>query len=222
MTPPGFADFFELPLVGILRNTSIDSLPALIEAVRKGGIRYLEITMNTPGATEQIKLATHLAGGEITIGAGTVISQETLDRALNAGARFIVTPAIVPDVLESCEHAGIPIFPGALTPTEIITAQRLAPIYTCAIKVFPADSLGPSYIRSLKGPFPDSKLMPTGGVDLQNVAHFLAAGASAFGIGSPLFQKDQLKNQNWTWLENQARAFVETYRSSLYITPPPT
>ncbi|MGZ8938142.1 MAG: bifunctional 4-hydroxy-2-oxoglutarate aldolase/2-dehydro-3-deoxy-phosphogluconate aldolase [Limisphaerales bacterium] len=214
MIAPDFSDFYSVPLVGILRGTATDTLPHIVQAVRKGGMRYLEITMNSPGAEDQIRAARELAIGSLKIGAGTVTSPTLLDRALAAGAEFIVTPAVVREVIESCEAAGIPIFPGALTPTEIYAAWKIAPNLIPAVKIFPADFGGPNYIRALKGPFPHIPLMPTGGVNLQTLPAFIKAGAQAFGIGSPLFHQDKLEARDWTWLENQVRAFVETYRST--------
>lgn len=213
MTAPDFKDFLELPLVGILRGTSPDNLPEIIKAVRDGGMRYLEITMNSVAAEDQIRSAIELAEGAITIGAGTVTSREVLDRACSAGASFIVTPGVVPEVIQHCEDLGLPVCPGALTPTEVIKAQGFGPKMIAAVKIFPADALGPNYIRALKGPFPKVRLMPTGGVDLQTLPSFIAAGADAFGIGGPLFQKDRLDARDWTWLKNQVHAYVQSYRS---------
>jgi 2-dehydro-3-deoxyphosphogluconate aldolase/(4S)-4-hydroxy-2-oxoglutarate aldolase len=214
MTAPQFTDFYSLPLVGILRGGAPEDLPHIIRAVRNGGIRFLEITMNTPGAEDQIRSAVELSEGVITIGAGTVTSQPLLDRAIAAGAKFIVTPAVVPAVIGFCEDSRLPVFPGALTPTEICTAWETAPNLIPAVKIFPGDFGGPSYIRALKGPFPQIPLMPTGGVDLASLPAFLDAGAIAFGIGSPLFQKSRLQAHDWTWLENQVRAFVGVYKST--------
>ena len=215
MTAPHFSDFYSLPLIGILRGCEPEHLLHIIEAVRGGGMRYLEITMNSCGAEDQIRAANRLSEGELTIGAGTVTSRKLLDRALAAGASFIVTPCVARDVIEYCDDAGLPIFPGALTPTETYTAWETAPNLIPAVKIFPADNLGPDYIRALKAPFPSIPLMPTGGVDLQTLPQFINAGADAFGIGSPLFRKDRIEARNWPWLENQVRAFVDAYQSSL-------
>lgn len=213
MTAPHFSDFFELPLVGILRGVPSEHLADVVNAARRGGLRYLEITMNSPGAEEQIRVAKAISQGSLTIGAGTVTSRKLLDRALAAGAAFVVTPTINAEVIELCEDTGVPIFPGALSPTEIIRATVLAPNLCPAVKVFPADTLGVGYIRALRGPFPTVRLMPTGGMDLHTLPVFLEAGACAFGIGSPLFQQERIAARDWTWLENQARAFVKTYQS---------
>ena len=222
MTAPDFTEFYSLPLVGILRGGVAKDLPHIIRAVRNGGMRFLEITMNTPGAEDQIRAATELAEGTITIGAGTVTSQSLLDRAIAAGAKFIVTPIVIRHVIEFCEASAIPVLPGALTPTEIHEAWEIAPGAIPAVKVFPGDFGGPSYIRALRGPFPQIPLMPTGGVDLVTLPRFVEAGATAFGIGSPLFQKDRIQATDWTWLENQVRAFVETYRASTRNEPAKT
>ena len=215
MIAPGFSDFYALPLVGILRGSLLEDLPHLIRAVRNGGMRYLEITMNTPGAKEQIRVASEFCCDTMTIGAGTVTSRKLLDHAISAGARFIVTPTLVREVIVSCASAGIPVFPGAFTPTEVVSAWELAPTMIPAVKIFPADTLGPNYIRALRGPFPNIPLMPTGGVDLATLPEFTGAGAAAFGIGSPLFQKDRIARRDWTWVEGQVRAFVESYRATI-------
>ena len=205
-------NFFDFPLVGILRGCSLKHLPPLLRAVKRGGLRYLEITMNSAGAEDQIRSAVELSIGSMVIGAGTVTSTELLNRALAAGAEFIVTPYVVPGVVKLCEERGVPIFPGALTPTEIHEAWLSGPNSIRAIKVFPADVAGPTYIRALKSGFPDVRLMPTGGVDLASLVAFVEAGADAFGIGSPLFRKDRIDAEDWDWLENQTRAFVDTYQ----------
>jgi 2-dehydro-3-deoxyphosphogluconate aldolase / (4S)-4-hydroxy-2-oxoglutarate aldolase len=212
MTAPHFSDFYALPLVGILRGCSSEHLPHILNAVRNGGLRYLEITMNTPDAEDQIRAAIRLSEGSLKIGAGTVTTRKLLDQAIAAGAEFIVTPTFVREVIEYCEDFGLPICPGALTPTEIHAAYDLAPNLIAAVKIFPAELGGPKYIRALRGPFPRIPLMPTGGVDLATLPSFIEAGANAFGIGSPLFRKDRLEVCDWPWLEQQTRAFVQTYQ----------
>lgn len=212
MTAPNFSDFNALPLVGILRGCSPEHLPHILDAVRNGGLRYLEITMNTPDAEDQIRAAIQLSENSLSIGAGTVTSLALVDRALAAGATFIVTPSLNPDVVRRCIESKIPIFPGAFTPTEIVTAWELG---ATAVKIFPAELTGPKYIRALRGPLPEIPLMPTGGVDLATLPAFIEAGASAFGIGSPLFRKDRLEARDWPWLEQQTGAFVQTYQKCI-------
>jgi 2-dehydro-3-deoxyphosphogluconate aldolase / (4S)-4-hydroxy-2-oxoglutarate aldolase len=215
MTAPTFSDFYSLPLVGILRGCAPEHLPHIIQAVLNGGLRYLEITMNTPGAEDQIRTAIELSAGSLEIGAGTVTSRALLDRAFSAGASFVVTPALNTEVITQCNEANIPIFPGAFSPTEIVAAWELAPDLIPAVKIFPAELGGPKYIRALRGPFPELPLMPTGGVDLATLPAFIEAGANAFGIGSPLFRKDRLEARDWPWLEQQTRAFVQTYQNGI-------
>lgn len=213
MTAPHFSDFFELPLVGILRGVPSEHLAEVVNAARRGGLRYLEITMNSPRAEEQIRTATEISQGALLIGAGTVTGTNVLNRALAAGATFIVTPNLNAEVIQHCEDAGVPIFPGALSPTEILSATELAPNHCPAVKVFPADTPGVETIEALKEQFPNVRLMPTGGVDIETLSKFLEAGADAFGIGSPLFPRNRIDAMDWTWLESKVKAFVKTYQS---------
>ena len=204
--------FQELPIVGILRGFPTELLPEIVGAAIRGGLRNIEITMNTPGALQQIREAVAIAGGRLNIGAGTVIDRQLLDEALAAGASFVVTPTVEPTIIRECVGRKIPIFPGAYTPTEIVTAWELG---ATMVKVFPADSLGSGYIRSVKAPLPHIKLLPTGGVDLTTMPAFMKAGADGFGIGSPLFDRERIESRDWPWIEARCRAFAETYRKAL-------
>jgi 2-dehydro-3-deoxyphosphogluconate aldolase/(4S)-4-hydroxy-2-oxoglutarate aldolase len=203
--PFSFQLFEQLPIVGILRGLPAEKLRPVVEAVRDGGLTSLEITMNTPGATDQIRAAREIAGSALNIGAGTVTSVQLLDQALAAGASFIVTPTLAPAVIERCVQLKVPVFPGAFTPTEI---QRAWELGATMVKIFPADTLGPGYLRSLKAPMPHLKLMPTGGVDLDTLHAYAEAGADAFGVGGPLFRAERIAANDWEWLRNQCRAFV--------------
>ncbi len=175
----------------------------------RGGLRNIEITLNTADAAGQIREALALAEGRLNIGAGTVINVELLDQALAAGASFVVTPTVEPKVITECANRKIPVFPGAFSPTEIVRAWDLGAMM---VKVFPAECVGPSYIRALKAPLPHIKLLPTGGVDLKTLPDFLKAGADGFGIGGPLFDRQRVQSGDWTWIEAQCRAFAEAYR----------
>lgn len=203
--PQGIA---ELPIVGILRGAALDQVSSIVNAVRAGGLKSLEITMNSTQAGEQIRSARAAAGSELMVGAGTVTNMGELDAALEAGAEFIVTPVLVRPVVMRCVELGVPVFPGALSPTEIVEAWEMG---AAMVKVFPADGLGPAYLRSLKGPFPEIRLMPTGGVDLESLEAFWKAGASGFGVGSPLFQADRIRAGDWGWLKTRCRLFAERY-----------
>jgi 2-dehydro-3-deoxyphosphogluconate aldolase/(4S)-4-hydroxy-2-oxoglutarate aldolase len=203
--------FSQLPIVGILRGLPPEKLGPVVEAVRDGGLTNLEITMNTPGAAEQIRAAREIAGSALNIGAGTVTNLQSLEDALAAGASFIVTPTLVPAVIERCVQLKVPVFPGAFSPTEIQSAWELG---ATMVKIFPADALGPGYLRSLKAPLPHLKLMPTGGVDVTTLAAYAQAGADAFGVGSPLFRAERIAADDWEWLRNQCRAFAKVYRKT--------
>ncbi len=165
--------------------------------------------MNSPGAANQIREAERLAGDSIRIGAGTVTSLKLLSEALRAGATFIVTPFLAVDVVRECVRLEIPVFPGALSPTEIQEAWELG---ATMVKIFPADAGGAQYLRALRGPFPGIRFMPTGGVSLATLPGLIEAGAGGFGIGSPLFQPERLKKQDWPWLEKEVMAYVALYR----------
>jgi 2-dehydro-3-deoxyphosphogluconate aldolase / (4S)-4-hydroxy-2-oxoglutarate aldolase len=201
--------FDGVPLIGILRGCSNDHLPHIVDCVRRGGMTHLEITMNSPGAEQQIRDAVRYSDRKLHIGAGTVTNRDLLETALDAGAAFIVTPLLNREVISSCVTRRIPVFPGALSPTEICEAWELG---ATMVKIFPAETGGPAFIRALKGPFPQIDLLPTGGVDLETLPKLLQAGAAGAGIGSPLFRKERLEKQDWPWLEQQVQAFVALYR----------
>jgi 2-dehydro-3-deoxyphosphogluconate aldolase/(4S)-4-hydroxy-2-oxoglutarate aldolase len=202
--------FHDLPVVGILRGFRAEAVERLVEAALRGGLKNIEITMNTEGAGEIIRLVRRLAGGAANVGAGTVLGLQDLRAALEAGAEFIVTPTVVDGVIQACRGDGVPVFPGAFTPTEIHRAWELG---ADLVKVFPADQLGPAYIRNVKAPLPHVKLLPTGGVTVETLGAFKKAGADGFGVGSPLFAKEKVEAGDWAWVEAQARRFVEAFRA---------
>jgi 2-dehydro-3-deoxyphosphogluconate aldolase/(4S)-4-hydroxy-2-oxoglutarate aldolase len=203
--------FQELPIVGILRGFRLGQMTEIVRAAIRGGLKNVEITMNTPDAARQLREAITLAEGQLNIGAGTVINMEMLDQALATGASFVVTPTVEPKVITACANQNTPVFPGALTPTEVVRAWDLGAMM---VKIFPAESVGPGYIRALKAPLPHIQLLPTGGVDLKTLPDFLKAGADGFGIGSPLFDRQRVEACDWKWVEAQCRAFAETYRQA--------
>ena len=200
--------FKKLPVVGILRFLKRAEVEKLVPASIDGGLCNIEVTMNTAGAEDLIRLTSDLVGGKGNVGAGTVTTLETLEKALKAGATFIVTPAVVPDVIRACVERKVPVMPGAMTPTEILTAWRLG---ATMVKVFPADQLGPGHIKALKAPFPEIPLMPTGGVTVETLPAFKKAGADAFGVGGPLFDPKQVAAGNWGWFREQAARFAQAY-----------
>ncbi len=204
--------FAAMPLIAILRGQPIGIIAPVVQALAEGGFTALEITMNTPGAAGQISTAVASAQSRLAIGAGTVTSLAELDAAQKAGACFIVTPVVVPEVITECVLRGLPIFPGAFTPTEVHQAHRLG---ATMVKLFPAHRLGPDYVRDLKAPFPNIRLLATGGITPETLPEYSRAGAEGFGIGSPLFQSDRLATGDWNWLRARAEQFCSAWRSSI-------
>jgi 2-dehydro-3-deoxyphosphogluconate aldolase / (4S)-4-hydroxy-2-oxoglutarate aldolase len=202
--------FQRRPLVGILRGFQQEQIAPLVEACVTGGMTNLEITMNTEGADEQIRAAISAAGGRMNIGAGTVTSRERLDRAIAAGASYIVTPAVIPVVIERCRELALPVIPGAFTPTEVWQAWEAG---ATMVKLFPAGLGGPTYVKSLKGPFPEIRLMATGGVSLETLEDYLRAGVEGFGLGGPLFKREKVDAGDWEWVTAQVRRHCKIYDS---------
>jgi 2-dehydro-3-deoxyphosphogluconate aldolase/(4S)-4-hydroxy-2-oxoglutarate aldolase len=176
------APIVEGRVIAIARRLEPATLPAVAEALAANGIRVFEVTIDSPGAVESIRaLAEGPLAERLLVGAGTVLSVGEAEAAVAAGARFLVTPHLDPELIGWAAERGIPILPGAFTPTEIVTAWRAG---AAAVKLFPASVAGPAFIRDFRGPFPDIPLIPTGGVSVENAADFLRAGAVAVGLGS--------------------------------------
>jgi len=186
--------FSETPVVGILRGYSKEDVLFVLEVYLKAGLSTVEITMNTKGACDIISAALNEFGRDLNIGAGTVTSTEQALEALQCGAGFIVTPNLNEEIIGICKNNNIPVFPGAMTPTEINRAWELG---ATMVKVFPCDVFGPSYIKAVLGPFSDVLLMPTGGVHPGNMAEYWDAGARAFGMGGCLFDIELIKRKDW-------------------------
>ncbi|MCE7060347.1 bifunctional 4-hydroxy-2-oxoglutarate aldolase/2-dehydro-3-deoxy-phosphogluconate aldolase [Dyadobacter sp. CY343] len=198
--------FEKAPIVGIIRNVALEDVKQILPIFREAGLTTVEITMNTPDAAEMISWAIANESEGLNIGAGTVCTKDDLEAALEAGAQFIVTPVINKKVIKSCVKKGIPIFPGAFTPTEIYNAWTLG---ATMVKIYPATSLGPEYIKDLKAPMNQLKLLPTGGVGLENMTAFLNAGANGLGIGGQLFDKKLIEAKDWAGLKAHFQQFVE-------------
>ena len=175
-------------LVPVVRAASAQEALTAVDAIRAGGIPVLEITMTVPGAVGVIAELTKLYGDDVLVGAGTVLDPEMAKGCIDAGAKFVVSPALDIPTIEFCRKQNVPVFPGALTPTEVLAAWRAG---ANAVKIFPANAVGgAAYLKSLKAPLPQIELMPTGGVNLQTVAEFIAAGALALGVGADLMKGD--------------------------------
>jgi 2-dehydro-3-deoxyphosphogluconate aldolase/(4S)-4-hydroxy-2-oxoglutarate aldolase len=191
-------------VIALIRADSSDGLLDCARALAAGGLTSIELTMTTPGAIAMIKLACHELP-DFIFGLGTVLDANTAREGIEAGAKFIVTPGFRPDVIAHCRSVGVPIFSGALTPTEIINTWDAG---ADAVKIFPAEFFGPAYIKSIKGPLPHIPLVPTGGVNAENVGEFLKAGAYATAAGSSLVEAKALKEKNWAAVTAKAKAFV--------------
>lgn len=198
--------FNKAPLVGIIRNLSPEDVKRILPIYREAGLTTVEITMNTPGATDMIRYALENEHYGLNIGAGTVCTKDDLDAALEAGAQFIVTPVLSKKVVKSCVKKGIPVFPGAYTPTEIFQAWSWG---ASMVKIYPATALGPGYIKDVKAPMNQLKLLPTGGVSLENMEAFLKAGANGLGIGGQLFDKKLIQDKDWDGLKAHFLQFAQ-------------
>jgi 2-dehydro-3-deoxyphosphogluconate aldolase/(4S)-4-hydroxy-2-oxoglutarate aldolase len=200
--------FSKVPIVGIIRNLSFDTIEKILPIYLSAGLTTIEITMNTQAAEEIIRFAADKYKGQLNVGAGTVCNTDELDLAIRAGSQFIVTPILDPDVVRACVSKNIPVFPGAYTPTEIYQAWKLG---ASMVKVYPATSLGPEYIKDVKAPLNKIKLMPTGGISLGNIEAFMKAGADGLGIGGQLFDKQLIKNQDWDGLLEHFKQYVKYF-----------
>jgi 2-dehydro-3-deoxyphosphogluconate aldolase/(4S)-4-hydroxy-2-oxoglutarate aldolase len=196
----------QIGIVPVVRASSSDEALAAVEAIRAGGIPILEITLTVPGAVQVIAELTRRLGDDTIIGAGTVLDADSARACIDAGARFIVSPSLDVPTIETCRRLGVPVFPGALTPTEVVTAWKAG---ADAVKVFPANAVGgAAYLKSLKAPLPQIELIPTGGVSLENAAAFIAAGAFALGVGADLVKGDAAS------ITEKARQYVATVASA--------
>jgi 2-dehydro-3-deoxyphosphogluconate aldolase/(4S)-4-hydroxy-2-oxoglutarate aldolase len=195
----------ESGLVAIVRTNSADQAARIAEACARGGAAAIEITFTVPGATAVIEaLAKQYASGEILIGAGTVLDPETARIAILAGAQYIVSPSVNPETARLCNRYQIPYMPGAGTMREIVDAMECG---ADIVKLFPGETLGPAFVKAVKGPLPQASLMPTGGVAVDNVAEWIKAGAVAVGVGGSLTAGAQ--SGNFQLITDTAKQFIE-------------
>jgi len=186
--------FHEMPVMGILRNIPYDDVFNILPVYIRSGLGTLEITMDSHHALDIIRDAVKTYGDSINIGAGTVTTISELKNALDAGAQFIVSPNTDEEVIKACSAGGIPVFPGAITPTEIMKAWKLGAFM---VKVFPAGLINMEYFKCIRQPLKNIPMMATGGVGLSDITCFKSLGINAFGMGSLLFNKDYIKNKDW-------------------------
>ncbi len=202
--------FRELPLMGILRGVGVtaDSVEPVVETALSSGLQTIEITMNTPGAPDLIRRAVKSAQGRLMIGAGTVVTSDHLKVALDAGARFIVSPMLVYDVVEYCRDNEIPVFPGAFSPQEIYNAWVAG---ATMVKIFPAQFLGPGYIKEIKGPFNSIDMLACGGITPENIRSYFDCGASAVAFGGSVFREEWLKACDFDSIGRSIKALISAY-----------
>lgn len=199
----------ESGIIAIVRFDRPEQLIQVAQAIRAGGVGIIEFTMTTPNALDIIEESGREFGDEVLLGAGTVLDAETARAAILAGAEFIVSPTLDPEVIEVCRRYSKVVIPGAFTPTEILTAWQRGADF---VKVFPASFGGPGYLKAIRGPLPQVKLIPVGGVSLENTADFIRAGAVAVAVGGNLVKKRAIAEGNFAELTETARQFVAAVR----------
>ncbi|MEE9403515.1 MAG: bifunctional 4-hydroxy-2-oxoglutarate aldolase/2-dehydro-3-deoxy-phosphogluconate aldolase [Algisphaera sp.] len=192
-------------LVAIIRANASSGLIETCKALAEGGVTVVEITMTTPGALEAIASASTQLGDKMLIGVGSVLDAATCEKAIAAGADFVVSPVFKPEVIQAAHAHGKPVFSGAFTPTEILTAFEAG---SDVVKVFPANHNGPGFFKDILAPMPHLKLTPTGGVNLDTLEAWFAAGARCVGVGSALVDQKRIAAGDWAGLTDLARQFV--------------
>jgi 2-dehydro-3-deoxyphosphogluconate aldolase/(4S)-4-hydroxy-2-oxoglutarate aldolase len=199
-------------IVPVVRAPSGEEAVRVVEAILAGGIDIIELTMTVPGAPEVIEQLARRFGRDVVVGAGTVLDRDAAKRCLSAGATFIVSPIVDEPTIEHCRAEGIPVMPGALTPTEVVRAWKAG---ADLVKVFPCGAVGgPSYIRALKAPLPQIDLIPTGGVSLKTAPEFIQAGASALGAGADLVDLAAIREGRASSVSDKARQYVEVIKQA--------
>ncbi|MGD8237824.1 MAG: bifunctional 2-keto-4-hydroxyglutarate aldolase/2-keto-3-deoxy-6-phosphogluconate aldolase [Armatimonadota bacterium] len=196
----------EAGIVAVIRAQSSDHLIAVADAIRAGGVDCIEVTMTTPNALQVISEVSEKFGADVLIGVGSVLDAETARAAVLAGAQFVVGPSFDPRVIEVSHRYDKPVVPGCFTPTEIVTAWSAG---ADLIKLFPATAVGPTYIKDIRGPLPQVRIVPTGGVHLDNAGDFIKAGAAALAVGSAQVDKQAVAEGRFEVVTATARKFVE-------------
>ncbi|HXT61891.1 MAG TPA: bifunctional 4-hydroxy-2-oxoglutarate aldolase/2-dehydro-3-deoxy-phosphogluconate aldolase [Pyrinomonadaceae bacterium] len=202
----------DIGVIPVVRASSADEAIQVVEAIRAGGVSLLEITMTVPGAVQVIEKLAKRFSDDAIVGAGTVLDPEIARACIDVGAKFIVSPALNLETIACCRNQDVAVMPGALTPTEIVTAWNAGADF---VKVFPCGAMGgASYIKSLKAPLPQIELVPTGGVTLATAADFIQAGAAAIGVGADLVDVKAIRAGQAHKVTEAARAYVEAVRSA--------
>ena len=196
--------------VAVIRMNDSAKLIKVAEAIYKGGVQSVEITMTVPGALKIIEEASKTLGDYVNIGVGSVLNKQTANDAINAGAKYVVSPVFKPEIVQEAKKHNIPVMPGAFSPTEILTAFEAG---ADIVKVFPADIVGMAFFKGVLAPMPHLKLMPTGGVSLTNAGDWIKAGACAVGVGSALLDKKAIAEENYSLLTENAEKLIASIKS---------
>lgn len=198
--------------VAVIRAKEPEKLRKIIEAIAKGGITVAEITMTVPNAIQLIEKMSNEVDHNIIIGVGSVLNKQVAEDAIKAGAKYVVSPILKKEIIETAHKHNVPVMPGCFTPTEIQTAFEYG---ADIIKVFPADVVGMAFFKSILAPMPHLKLMPTGGVSLTNAGEWIKAGACAVGLGTALLDKRAIENENYMTLSENAVTIMKSINSVL-------
>ncbi|MBI3922906.1 MAG: bifunctional 4-hydroxy-2-oxoglutarate aldolase/2-dehydro-3-deoxy-phosphogluconate aldolase [Armatimonadetes bacterium] len=198
-------------VVAILRANSSAELLEVAKALHAGNVTPIEVTMTTPNALEVVRQVKSELGDRVVMGVGTVLDPETARAAILAGAEYIVSPVVNEATIRLCRRYGIPVMPGAFTPTEVLRAWDSG---ADVVKIFPTSSVGPEYIKDLKGPFPQIPMIPTGGVNVDTAGAFIKAGACAVGAGSSLVDKKAVKERKWEVITDVAERMVAAVQAA--------
>lgn len=201
----------QVGVVAIVRGTSASTIAPIARAMYEGGVRAIEVTMNTEGAIDMLKELAHTLPGDMLLGAGTVLDAETGRAVILAGAKFVLSPTFSRPLVELCNRYDVMAVPGVMTPTEALAAWETG---VEVVKIFPASVLGPTYIKDLKGPLPQLEMMPVGGVNLDTTPAFIKAGACAVGAGGELVDKKLIAAGDWKGLAEKAAMFVSAVREA--------
>ena len=205
------AELEEGGLIAIIRAKGDVDLARVAQALAEGGIRAMEITLNTPGALPAVAVIRKALGPALRVGSGTILGPDDAQAAMDAGAEFIVTPTLQLDTIALCRQRGVPIVCGCMTPTECLAAYRAGADF---LKLFPADTLGPAYVRALRAPMPFLKFIPTGGVSLDTLPAWMEAGCAGVALGSNLVSAAVLRDKDWDALTSTARQYVKLLAES--------
>lgn len=203
-------------VVAVIRLAEADRSRAVAEALLEGGVRALEVTMTVPRAVALIEELAASVPDDVIVGAGTVLDGETARQVVLAGARFVVSPVFRPEIVALGHRYDVPVMPGCFTPTEILAAWEAG---ADIVKVFPATALGPGYLKDIRGPLPQVRLMPTGGVTRENAGAWIEAGAVAIGVGTALVSRQAVAERRYDAIAAAARHFVEAVRLAREAAP---